>query len=43
MVKLGMLNGRLKDYHDIWLLSQRFDFRGQVLPEAVRQTFLLLR
>lgn len=39
MVKLGLLNGRLKDYYDIWLLSQRFDFRGEILSEAVRQTF----
>jgi hypothetical protein len=39
MVKLGLLNGRLKDYHDVWLLSRRFDVRGEGLSEAVRRTF----
>ena len=39
MVKLGLLNGRMKDYHDIWRLSQQLDFEGDVLAEAVRQTF----
>lgn len=39
MVKLGLLNARLKDYYDIWLLSRRFDFAGEALADAVRQTF----
>ena len=39
MVKLGMLNSRMKDFHDIWLLSRRFDFHGPELTEAVRLTF----
>ncbi|HUV12696.1 MAG TPA: nucleotidyl transferase AbiEii/AbiGii toxin family protein [Acidobacteriota bacterium] len=39
MVKLGMLNSRMKDFFDIWLLSRHFDFEGTRLAEAVRLTF----
>lgn len=39
MVKLGMLNSRMKDFYDIWLLSRQFDFDGPRLTEAVRLTF----
>ncbi|MFZ1987404.1 MAG: nucleotidyl transferase AbiEii/AbiGii toxin family protein [Desulfatitalea sp.] len=39
MVKLGMLNSRMKDFYDIWLLSRHFDFDGRKLAEAIRQTF----
>ena len=39
MVKLGMLNSRMKDFYDIWLLSRQFDFDGARLTEAVRLTF----
>jgi hypothetical protein len=39
MVKLGILKSRMKDYCDIWMLSRSFDFRGEVLAEAVEQTF----
>jgi len=39
MVKLGMLNSRMKDFYDIWLLSRQFDFDGVVLIEAIRLTF----
>ncbi len=39
MVKLGMLNSRMKDFHDIWLLSRQFNFDGERLTEAIRQTF----
>ncbi len=39
MVKLGMLNSRMKDFYDIWLLSKQFDFNGAGLAEAVRLTF----
>ncbi len=40
MVKLGMLNSRMKDFYDIWLLSRQFDFDGANLAEAIRRTFL---
>ncbi len=39
MVKLGELNGRMKDFYDIWLLSRQFEFNGAELVEAVRLTF----
>lgn len=39
MVKLGLLNSRMKDFYDLWLLSHQFDFDGAILAEAVRKTF----
>lgn len=39
MTRLGMLNSRMKDFFDIWLLSRRFDFTEPELAEAIRRTF----
>ena len=39
MVQLGVLNSRMKDFYDIWLLSRQFDFDGPDLSHAVRLTF----
>ena len=39
MVKLGILNSRMKDFYDIWFLSRMFDFRGEILAEAIEKTF----
>ncbi|MGB5875421.1 MAG: nucleotidyl transferase AbiEii/AbiGii toxin family protein [Bacteroidota bacterium] len=39
MVKLGMLNSRMKDFYDIWLLSRQFGFDGVKLTKAIRLTF----
>ncbi len=39
MVKLGLLNSRMNDFFDIWLLSRRFNFDGRTLSEAIRETF----
>jgi hypothetical protein len=39
MTKLGMLNSRLKDFYDVWLLARQFDFEGTILAKAVRRTF----
>ena len=39
MVKLGVLNSRMKDFYDIWFLSCMFDFRGETLAEAIEKTF----
>src|SRR5262245_63709246 len=39
MVKLGLANSRMKDFYDIWLLSQQFDFDGSVLSNAITRTF----
>lgn len=39
MVKLGVLNSRVKDFFDIWLLSRQFDFDGPTLAAAIAKTF----
>ena len=39
MVKLGVLNSRIKDFYDIWFLSRTFDFKGVILGEAIEKTF----
>ena len=39
MVFLGMINTRMKDFHDIWLLAHQFDFDGKLLGAAVKETF----
>lgn len=41
MVKLGVLNSRMKDFFDIWLLLRQFDFRGPRLAKAIAKTFSL--
>ena len=39
MVNLGELNSRMKDFHDIWLLSRQHEFRLEHLTGAVEATF----
>lgn len=39
MVKLGMINTRMKDFYDLWLLSRQFDFDGETLSKAIRTIF----
>ncbi|GMQ84281.1 MAG: nucleotidyl transferase AbiEii/AbiGii toxin family protein [Gammaproteobacteria bacterium] len=39
MVKLGVLNSRVKDFFDIWLLSRQFDFDGGMMALAMKETF----
>ncbi|MCK4236360.1 MAG: nucleotidyl transferase AbiEii/AbiGii toxin family protein [Candidatus Krumholzibacteria bacterium] len=39
MVMLDVLNSRMKDFYDIWMLSTAFDFKGETLAEAVEKTF----
>ncbi|MFC1524873.1 nucleotidyl transferase AbiEii/AbiGii toxin family protein [Planctomycetota bacterium] len=39
IVKLGLLNSRMKDFYDIWLMMHRFDFKGLNLAEALKKTF----
>jgi len=39
MVKLGIVNSRMKDFFDIWLMSRQFDFEGPLLAEAISKTF----
>ncbi len=39
MTKLGLLNSRMKDFYDLWVLSRQFDFEGATLATAIRRTF----
>lgn len=39
MVALGIVNSRMKDFYDIWVLARDNAFDGSVLSEAVRRTF----
>jgi len=39
LVKRGILNSRMKDFYDIWVLSRQFNFRLTPLAEAIRLTF----
>jgi len=40
MVKLGIANSRMKDFHDLHSLSNTFEFDGKTLADAVRATFV---
>ena len=39
MVALDMVNTRMKDFYDIWLLSTTLDVDNEVLAVAIRETF----
>lgn len=39
MVRLGIANSRMKDFFDIWLLTQLFEFDGSILLTAIENTF----
>lgn len=39
MVEKGMLNSRVKDFHDVWLLLRWRHFDGEVLQQAISRTF----
>jgi predicted nucleotidyltransferase component of viral defense system len=39
MVTLGRANSRLKDFYDIWILAQSYDFDGDRLARAIVATF----
>jgi hypothetical protein len=39
MVSRGIINSRMKDFYDIWLLSELFDHDFQTLKQAVWNTF----
>lgn len=38
-VRLGEANTRMKDFFDLWFLSRKFSFEGDVLKDAVTRTF----
>jgi hypothetical protein len=39
MVKLGVANSRMKDFYDLWILAQRFEFESSTLAAAIHATF----
>lgn len=39
MITLSTLNSRMKDFYDLFVLSDRYDFDGRVLQESVYETF----
>ncbi len=39
IVSLGYANSRYKDYYDIYILSNEFDFNGLELSVAIKETF----
>lgn len=39
MVILGMANSRMKDFFDLWILCENFDFDGDILTRAIQATF----
>src|SRR5258708_23821673 len=41
MVKLGIANSRMQDFHDLRAPSRLFSFDGPVLAAAIRRTFEL--
>jgi hypothetical protein len=43
MVHLGRIDSRMKDFYDIWLLANTFEFAGVYISNSIRQTFELRR
>ena len=39
IVKLGMANSRMKDFYDLWVLAQKFEFERATLASAIQATF----
>ena len=39
MTILEMANSRMKDFYDVWLLLERFEFDGKVMQAALESTF----
>jgi hypothetical protein len=39
MVKLGVAKSRMKDFYDLWVLAQRFEFESSILAAAIQTTF----
>ena len=38
-VRLGEANTRVKDFFDLWFLSRKFPFEGELLKDAITRTF----
>lgn len=39
MIRHAELNSRMKDYYDLWLMAETFEFESQTLRKAVETTF----
>lgn len=39
IVALGMANSRMKDFYDLWVIARGFEFDGEVLARALKNTF----
>lgn len=39
MVALGLANSRMKDFYDVWRISQMIELDGDLLVDAIRATF----
>lgn len=39
MVFLGSVNSRMKDFYDLWVLAEQFEFDGRKLQQAIFATF----
>ncbi len=39
MVKLGIANTRMKDFHDVWFMTRRFNLEESTLRQAIEATF----
>lgn len=39
IVDLGLINSRLKDFYDLWMLAGGLSFEGQTLADALSATF----
>jgi hypothetical protein len=39
MIRHAQLNSRFKDYYDIWLLAENFEFESDSLQKAIEKTF----
>jgi predicted nucleotidyltransferase component of viral defense system len=39
LVALGMANSRMKDFYDLWVMARDFDYEGDMLSQAIGNTF----
>lgn len=40
MAQFGAINTRLKDYYDIWMLTKLHEFDGDLISDAIENTFI---
>ncbi len=39
IVALGMINSRMKDFYDLWIMANEFSFDEAILSQAIKTTF----